>query len=207
MILEACVENLEEALNSEKKGASQIELCDRLDLDGLTPSFETIEAVIQKVDIPVKIIINPVAFQYHYSTTQIEEILSLLKVINKYPLAGIVFGPLTKDGLPDLKLIRRVSDHTDLPITFHKAIDQTKNILENTEAIAKQGIVKYILSSGGASTADEGSGTLLKMKSLLADTSTRLIAAGKVTNNNLSHLHKRLGLEYYHGRKIVGSLS
>ena len=35
---EACVDNIHDAINVEKKGANQIELCSRLDLDGLTPS-------------------------------------------------------------------------------------------------------------------------------------------------------------------------
>ena len=37
MLVEACVETLEEALQAEKNGAHRIELCSRLDLDGLTP--------------------------------------------------------------------------------------------------------------------------------------------------------------------------
>ena len=207
MIKEACIENLGEAIKAESEGASQLELCDRLDLDGSTPTFETIEEVCSAVNIPVKVIVNPVPFQYQYSETQARNILKTIERLNQYPISGIVFGPLTKEGLPDLKLIKRVSEHTEYPITFHKAIDQTKNILTNTQAIADHGIVKYILSSGGSSTAEEGSQTLLKMKAILADTPTRLIAAGKVTDINLPALHKRLSLEYYHGRKIVGSLS
>ena len=42
IIKEVCVDSLEEALKAEKNGANRIELCGRLDLDGLTPSRELI---------------------------------------------------------------------------------------------------------------------------------------------------------------------
>ena len=34
MILEACVGNVEDAIRAQINGADQLELCDRLDLDG-----------------------------------------------------------------------------------------------------------------------------------------------------------------------------
>ena len=42
IIKEVCVDSLEEALKAEKNGANRIELCGRLDLDGLTPSRDLI---------------------------------------------------------------------------------------------------------------------------------------------------------------------
>ena len=38
ILLEACVETLDEALLAQKKGAGRVEICSRLDLDGLTPN-------------------------------------------------------------------------------------------------------------------------------------------------------------------------
>ena len=57
MILEACVGNLKDALSAQQKGAHQIELCDRLDLDGNNPSLEMINAVTTALDIPIKVIV------------------------------------------------------------------------------------------------------------------------------------------------------
>ena len=42
-IKEVCVESLEDAVIAEKNGANRIELCGRLDLDGLTPSRKLIK--------------------------------------------------------------------------------------------------------------------------------------------------------------------
>ena len=54
---EACVDNIRDAINVEKRGADQIELCSRLDLDGLTPSKKLILQTIRRVSIPIKIMI------------------------------------------------------------------------------------------------------------------------------------------------------
>ena len=55
---EACVDNIDAAINVEKKGADQIELCSRLDLDGLTPSKKLILQTIKRVSIPIKVMIR-----------------------------------------------------------------------------------------------------------------------------------------------------
>jgi copper homeostasis protein CutC len=33
-----------------------------------------------------------------------------------------------------------------------------------------------------------------------------IISAGKITNENLYHLHKKIQGKFYHGKKIVGKL-
>ena len=56
--LEACVETLEEAILAEKKGANRLELCSRLDLDGLTPNLNLTKKVMKKISIPIKVMIR-----------------------------------------------------------------------------------------------------------------------------------------------------
>ena len=38
VVKEACVDNIQNAINAFKKGADRIEFCSNLDEDGLTPS-------------------------------------------------------------------------------------------------------------------------------------------------------------------------
>ena len=45
IIKEVCVDTFIDAINAEKNGADSIELCGRLDLDGLTPSRRLIKKV------------------------------------------------------------------------------------------------------------------------------------------------------------------
>ena len=50
IILEACVETYEEAIKAEKNGVHRMELCARLDLDGLTPDKELIQDVVSHLN-------------------------------------------------------------------------------------------------------------------------------------------------------------
>lgn len=204
MILEACVGNLQDALKAEKNGAHQIELCDRLDLDGTSPEMNTIKIICEQLNIPIKVIVNPNPFKYTYTSDDLLNILDYINQLNELPIDGIVFGPLTKDGLPDLGALNLVASHTRLPITYHKAIDDTEDILKGTSMLLEQNIVKFILTSGGKKTAHLGSNQILAMKSILKNSEIELIAAGKITDSNLSALHENLNLKYYHGKKIVG---
>jgi copper homeostasis protein len=207
MNLEACVENLSEALLAEKLGAYQIELCDRLDLDGTSPSIELVRIVSQKLNIPVKVIINPTSYNYIYSDRDIISILDYITQLNNSQIQGIVFGPMTIDNLPDLDALKIVSQHTSLPITFHKAIDSSRSILESTNLLMQQDLVKFILTSGGAPIAEKGIDKLLEMKNILKNSNIQPIAAGRITNKNLQLLHTKLDFSYYHGKRIVGKLN
>ena len=206
MILEACVGNIHQAKMAEKLGAHQIELCDRLDLDGLSPSFEMVRKTCEAVSIPVKVIVNPKPFDYTYNASELNFISQYINKLNNYSISGIVFGALTPDAVPDLSALNSIAKHTSHPITFHKAVDSSRDILESTAMLKKQGIIKYILSSGGGKTAKDGQPNLLEMKKILEESSISLIAAGSITNENLLSHHDVLDLKYYHGKKIVGNL-
>ncbi len=208
MILEACVGNLKDALSAQQKGAHQIELCDRLDLDGNNPSLEMIEEVTTALDIPIKVIVNPKPFDYSYNSAELAEMKDYINSISKFNIKGIVFGPVDKKGMPDLDAIKLISKYTDLPITYHKAIDDSPDILKALHLLIDQDIVRYILTSGGAKTAEIGADILIQMNNMIADrkSSIQLIGAGRITKNNLSSLHKALSLKSYHGKLIVGDL-
>ena len=203
MILEACVGTVEDAIAAQTNGADQLELCDRLDLDGISPPRELVAAVCQAVSIPVKVILNPVSFEYSYSADQLDNILAYMASLEDLKLAGFVFGALDQHKMPDLAAVEKIAAATDLPITFHKAIDDTADILTAIDHIAQSNLVQFVLSSGGSPTAQQGQGRLIEIRDRLAGHSTKLIAAGSITADNLPELHQALGLAYYHGKRIV----
>ncbi|MDB2686283.1 hypothetical protein N9Y42_03660 [Mariniblastus sp.] len=88
MILEACVGNVDDAILAQTNGADQLELCDRLDLDGTSPPRELVAAVCSAVSIPVKVILNPVAFKYSYSDQQLDDILTYIASLKNLNVAG-----------------------------------------------------------------------------------------------------------------------
>jgi len=164
MILEACVGTVEDAVAAQTNGADQLELCDRLDLDGTSPPRELVVAVCQAVSIPVKVILNPVSFDYSYSADQLDDILAYMASLEDLKLAGFVFGTLDQHKMPDLGAVEKIATATDLPITFHKAIDDTADILAALDHIAQSNLVQFVLSSGGSPTAQQGQGRLIEMR-------------------------------------------
>ena len=205
MILEACVGNVIDARRAQTNGADQLELCDRLDLDGTSPPRELVAAVCEAVSVPVKVILNPVPFEYAYSQPQLDDILAYMTSLADLNVAGFVFGSLDQHQMPDLAAVEQVATATRLPITFHKAIDDAADMLSALDLLAKSKLVQFVLSSGGQPTARQGQGRLIEMRDLLADSTSdmQLIAAGSITSANLPELDQALRLEYYHGKKIV----
>ena len=206
IVKEACVERLDEAILAEKNGANRIELCSRLDLDGLTPHRNMIKDVINSVKIPVKVMIRPRAGSFVYHDHELDVMKDDILYCKRVNVSGIVFGVLKEDKTVDLIATRLLSDiATGLEITFHKAIDEVSSIFTELDRLRSIQAVTNILTSGGADSAMEGSDTLKEMVTRYKGQLT-IIAAGKITEQNLIKVRQLTGAQEYHGRKIVGDL-
>ena len=73
LIKESCVETYDEAMNAEIRGADRIELCSRLDLDGLTPSKELVKRLVSDLTIPLKVMVRPRKGDFCYSNEEINQ--------------------------------------------------------------------------------------------------------------------------------------
>ena len=205
-VKEACVERLDEAILAEKNGANRIELCSRLDLDGLTPHRNMIKDVINSVKIPVKVMIRPRAGNFVYHDQELDVMKDDILYCKRVNVSGIVFGVLEEDKTVDLLATRLLSDMASgLEITFHKAIDEVSSIFAELDRLRNIQAVTNVLTSGGADSAMEGSDTLKEMVTRYKDQLT-IIAAGKITEQNLIKVRQLTGAQEYHGRKIVGDL-
>ena len=133
--LEACVENLEEAILAEKKGANRLELCSRLDLDGLTPNLNLTKKVMKKISIPIKVMIRERDGNFVYSENEILAMQNQIKIFKSIGVLEVVFGALNINNKVDIQVTNRLANHAfPMNVTFHKAIDQTTNILSELES-------------------------------------------------------------------------
>ena len=204
IVKEACVERLDEAILAEKNGAHRIELCSRLDLDGLTPHRNMIKDVINSVKIPVKVIVRPRAGNFIYHVQELDIMRDDILYCKRLNVSGVVFGVLKEDKTVDLIATRLLSDvAAGLEITFHKAIDEVSSIFTELDRLRSIQTVTNILTSGGADSAMEGSDTLKEMVTRYKGQLT-IIVAGKITEQNIIKVHQLTGAKEYHGRKIVG---
>ena len=206
IVKEACVERLDEAILAEKNGADRIELCSRLDLDGLTPHRKMIQDVINSVKIPVKVMIRPRGGNFVYHGKELDVMKEDILYCKRVNVSGIVFGVLKDDKTVDLIATRLLTDTAaGLEITFHKAIDEVSSIFTELDRLRSIQAVTNILTSGGADSAMEGSDTLKEMVTRYKGQLT-IIAAGKITEQNIVKVNELIGAQEYHGRKIVGDL-
>ena len=206
IIKEACVETFEEAILAEKKGADRVELCSRLDLDGLTPERKVIEKVLDALGIPIKIMIRPRAGNFSYNDQELNRMKEDIFFCKDLNVQGVVFGLLDENKRIDIENMKYLSDTADgLEITFHKAIDQTGIIIDEIDRLLAIESISSILTSGGAFDAQSGSRYLKKLAEKYQDIIT-IIPAGSITKNNINELHQKIGAKEYHGRKIVGDL-
>ncbi|MGY8946575.1 MAG: copper homeostasis protein CutC, partial [Flavobacteriales bacterium] len=108
-IKEACVDSLEDAINAEKNGANRIELCGRLDLDGLTPSKKLIKNTFSALKIPIRVMIRPKHPSFVYSEDEINIMIEDINFCKRLGLDGVVFGCLDQNSNFDMIQINKLS--------------------------------------------------------------------------------------------------
>jgi copper homeostasis protein len=198
VLLEACVDSLELAVAAERGGAERIELCDRLDIGGTTPSKELIEQVVAAVRIPVNPIIRVRGGDFVHSDAEVEQMKRDTEMAARAGAAGIVLGILTPDRTVDAKRTRAVmSVAPHIPATFHLAFDATRDLTEALDAVAAIGIAR-VLTRGGGETALNGVEGLHDL--VERSTTVRIMAGGKVRADNAEEIVRRSGVTEVHSR-------
>ena len=206
-ILEACVENLEEARQAELRGAHQIELCDRLDLGGTTPPLETIKAAKTQLKIRIKVMIRPRGGNFVYSSSELKTMEASIDHCKAIGVEGVVFGILNTDNTLNIAQIAALAKRArPLEVTIHRAIDEVPDIQVAVEKLANIVDIHGVLSAGQANDAEAGKKTLRKMVEQAGERLV-IIPGGKVSQENIFRLHQAIGSTCYHGTKIVGPLN
>ncbi len=206
MIKEACVGNINEALKAEKQGANRIELCENLLVGGTTPSAGTIAIAKKMLKIPIMVLIRPRGGNFIYSSDEIEVMKHDIELCKGIGVQGVVIGALNADSSINIPLLNAfVKLAKPMEITFHKAIDETKNIQTEFSKLLNSGVDR-LLTSGTKETALEGKNIINELVSI-SNGKIKIIAAGKITNTNLPQIQSQIHADEFHGKKIVGNLS
>ena len=164
MIIEVCAESHEHAVKAEKAGADRIELCRDLNLDGLTPNYESAKRTIDTLNIPVFILIRPREGNFVYSNEEFELMKQDIIKFKEVGCKGIVSGVLNDDKTIDTERTKELVELSrPMDFTFHRAFDIVSNPLIEIENLIELGI-KRVLTSGQKKTAIEGLELLKELK-------------------------------------------
>src|SRR5690242_15416710 len=99
--VEICVGDLRSALEAGEGGADRVELCDRLEVGGTTPSAGTIAEACRRLTIPVHVLIRPRAGDFAPDAAELAAMRHDVDVAKRLGAAGVVFGMLGHDGTID----------------------------------------------------------------------------------------------------------
>lgn len=197
MILEVCCGDIESVRAAKEGGAQRVELCQALELDGLTPSEAMMEEAIG-MGIPVQVLVRPREGDFVYDKDEVEGMSRDIRLAKRLGANGVVIGALKPDGSIDEDIIRRlVGEAEGLSITFHRAFDVCTHPEEALEQIISLGCHR-LLTSGQAPTAEQG---IPLLKRLVRQSSGRIIimpGAG-VNVDNARRILSETGASEIHG--------
>ena len=199
MIFEICTAALESALAAQNAGANRVELCSALSLGGVTPSAGLIFAVQERLEIDVNVLIRPRQGDFLYSNSEFCVMMEDIKFCAKAGANGVVIGILDKYGDVDIlrtKQLVNIARDLGLSVTFHRAIDRSRDILRALEDIISLGIDR-VLTSGGMSSALEGKDIIKKMNEV-ANRNIIIMPGAGINASNIKELIDFSGVEEIH---------
>ena len=195
MIIEVCAESYEYAVKAEKAGADRIELCKDLQLDGLTPDYESAKRTIDTLEIPVFILIRPREGNFIYSNEEFELMKSDIIKFKEMGCKGIVSGVLNNDNSIDIKKTKELVELSrPLEFTFHRAFDKVNNPLYEIENLIGLGIDR-VLTSGQKEKAIDGL-VLLKQLNSISNNRIKIMPGSGINKSNIVNF---VNFEEIHG--------
>lgn len=197
-LFELCVETLPAAQAAERGGADRIELCERLDIGGVTPGEKLISATIQAHSIPVHVLIRPRGGDFVYAAGEFELIRQQIQWVRQAGAAGVALGTLLGDGRVDVERSRELVELArPMKVTFHRAFDRAPEMDEALEAVISTG-ADCLLTSGGEPDVLAGVKQLKKLV-IQAGGRIQIMAGGGLKLASMVEVLEQTGLRCLHG--------
>ncbi|MDW7691661.1 copper homeostasis protein CutC [Flammeovirgaceae bacterium SG7u.111] len=151
---------------------------------------------------PCKSNSRPQGGNFIYTKQELEEMMKEIKFSQQFPLKELVLGVSKPNGRLNIEDIRLLCKKAyPQKITIHKAIDLSPQPLEDLKDLLEIENITSVLMP----TAMEDHEVLNKL-SKLSEGKIAIIAAGKITNNNIKQVASLIHTTVFHERKIVGQL-
>lgn len=190
--VEIAVQDVAGVRIAASSGASRVELCQALEVGGLTPSAALVEAAVEAAAAAsatafVHVLVRPRGGGFVYDADELDQIVRDIRFVRSLGAAGVVVGALTDAGALDLPAIERFhAAAVDLDLTVHRAVDAAADPLAAVASLARLG-VRRVLTSGGASDCRSGLATLTAMAAATRGT-LEVMAGGGVRVDDIAAL-------------------
>jgi len=197
LLLEVCVDSVESAIAAERGGAKRVELCTNLLEGGVTPSTGMIAAVRSKISLGLHVMIRPRGGDFCYSAEEFAIMQKDIAMAKNLGADGVVLGVLGVDGIVDAQRTAQLVEAAGgLAVTFHRAIDMSRDLLASLEILKTVG-VSHLLTSGGEQTALEGRAMVAKLVGAAQD-QIAVMAGSGIQEHNVRQLIEETGVREIH---------
>ncbi len=197
VMLEVCVDSVGAIAGAVAGGAGRIELCARLDLDGLSPSAADVESALAIATVPVFVMVRPRAGDFVVGADELGAMLIEIDRLRALRVPGVVFGAIERSGAVDVATTRAlVARARPMAVTFHRAFDRAPDPRAALDALIELGVDR-VLTSGGAPDAERGIPVLAR---LVAAAAGRIVVmpGGKVRAHNAARIVRGTGAVEIH---------
>jgi len=193
------VDSIESALAAARGGASRLEVCSSLSEGGLTPSTGLMRVITENVAIPAFSMVRPRGGDFVYTRLEQEVMARDIEAMVDSGAKGLVFGCLTVNGELDCIILNRLvsiarNKVPGIELTFHRAIDLTKDIKCSVQLAAQLGFNR-VLTSGGAASALLGAKTISE---LVRDVEINVMPGGGISEENMAEVMEVTKAVEYH---------
>ena len=201
---EACCPSAEAAGIAAKNGASRVELCESLEIGGVTPSQKMMEQVLKEnPGLCVNVLVRPRGGDFIFSEDEIQTMLKDIRLCKSLGVNGVVIGALRPDGGVDMACMRRlIEEARPLSITFHRAFDECSDVSDCLEDVIALGCDR-LLTSGHEKNALEGRFTIANLVKQAAGRIIIMAGCG-VRPSNINIIAESTKAEEYHSSTLLG---
>jgi copper homeostasis protein len=208
-ILEVCCGSADFAIAAASAGANRVELCDNLVEGGTTPSVGAVSHTLERTDVPVMQMIRPRGGDFLYSDDEFQVMVRDIVAARELGVMGVVFGVLTAQGRVDRERTERLVDAArPLAVTFHRAFDLSRNLMESLDTLIEIGVDRVLTSAGKPSVFDG----LPVLGDLVREAGDSLVVlpGGGIRAHNITRLFELPGIREVHigaSRQVPSSMT
>ena len=196
-ILEVIACSVADAIEAERGGAGRLEIVSELKRGGLTPSFDLVAEIKQRVAIPVRVMLRESDGFGVTDESEIDRLCAAAERFASLEVDGFVIGFL-KDGEVDVALTQRVLAYApSTRATFHHAFEAAQDKSKALIAIKRMPQVDRVLSHGGTDGLDL---RVQRLKQYAAMGAPELIvlAGGSIDGNAISQITCETNIREFH---------
>jgi copper homeostasis protein len=198
--LEVIATSVADASAAEAGGASRIELVRDLARGGLTPDLEVVDAVLDAVRIPVRVMIRESESHAIDAATR-ATLVSEARAIGRRPVDGLVVGGVT-GGEIDEALVNGVADASGRRLTFHRAFESVTDADAAIRRLAAHPAVDLVLCDGGPGDWETRAARIAAWTRLAGD-GLRVMPGGGVTTESIASLARAPEIRDLHVGRLV----